>query len=386
MNIDRICWIVLDSVGMGPMPDASSFGDTNPNTLGHIASSIPGFELPTMQRMGLGNIDGMVGYPREKTPIGSFARLAEKSAGKDTTTGHWEMAGIITEKPFPTYPNGFGPDILLPFTKEIGRGILGNTPASGTAIIADLGDEHLKTGKPIVYTSADSVFQIAAHEKIVPIEQLYTWCRVARRILTGDNAVARVIARPFIGTSGNFVRTPNRRDFSLEPTAPTILDSIKEHGGNVAAVGKIEDIFAGKGITFAVHNQDNADGLKHTEECMNNFSTGLIYVNLVDFDMKYGHRRDVNGYAKALIEFDTWLASFIPKMKENDALFITADHGCDPTHQGTDHTREYVPLLLYGKQLPSGKNYGTRDTFADIAQTIAVLFKLPTMANGNSLL
>ncbi len=384
MKINRIIWIVLDSVGMGPMPDAHDFGDDAPNTLGHIAESIPGFSLPVMESLGLGNIDGMVGYKPAAKPAGAFARLTEFSAGKDTTIGHWEMAGIQMSKPFPTYPHGFGPDIMQKFESKIGRGTLGNKPASGTAIIEELGDEHVATGKPIIYTSADSVFQIAAHEEVIPLDKLYEMCRIARGMLTGENAVARVIARPFIGKSGAYIRTANRRDFSLKPQT-TVLDLLKEAGYNVAAVGKIEDIFAGQGITFAVHNQSNLDGMHHTEECMDRFDSGLIFTNLVDFDMKYGHRRDVLAYANGLTEFDNWLGTFLPKMKPSDVLLITADHGCDPTHKGTDHTREYVPLLIYGQEIEAGKNFGTRTSFADIGQTVAKIFNVGPLQAGTAL-
>ena len=382
MDIKRVILIILDSVGMGPAPDAAAFGDHEPNTLGHIAQSIPGFKLPVMQALGLGNIDGMVGYEPAKFPFGAFARLQELSAGKDTTIGHWEIAGLISKKPLPTYPNGFGDDIMKPFEEQTGRGTLGNKVASGTAIIEELGEEHMRTGKLIVYTSADSVFQIAAHEDIVPVEQLYEYCRIARKILTGDNAMARVIARPFIGQPGSFKRTANRRDFSLKPQEPTVLDHIKAAGETVAAVGKIEDIFDGEGITYAVHNKSNADGMLHTEECMEKFPEGLIFVNLVDFDSSWGHRRDVKGYAKGLKEFDTWLGNFVWKMEEGDVLMISADHGCDPTHAGTDHTREYVPLLIYGQQIPPGTNFGTVQGYCCIAQTIASMLHVEPMKNG----
>lgn len=386
MDINRVFLIVLDSVGMGPAPDAAAFGDHEPNTLGHIASSIPGFTLPVMQSIGLGNIEGMVGYAPAEKPSGAFARLHEISAGKDTTIGHWEIAGIISPKPLPTYPNGFDEDVLAPFREATGRGVLGNKVASGTTILDELGEEHMRTGDLIVYTSADSVFQIAAHEEIVPIDQLYEYCRIARKILTGDNALARVIARPFIGTgAGHFTRTANRRDFSLKPPEETILDKLKAAGQNVAAVGKIEDIFDGEGVTFAVHNQSNADGMLHTEECMEQFKDGLIFVNLVDFDSMWGHRRNVKGYADGLTEFDNWLGTFLPKLQEGDVLMITADHGNDPTHPGTDHTREYVPLLIYGPQIPAGTDLGTVDGFCCIAQTIASMLHVGPMKNGKDL-
>lgn len=386
MDIKRVFLIILDSVGMGSAPDAEAFGDHNPNTLGDIAANIPGFSLPVMESLGLGNIEGMIGYAPAAHPAGAFARLHELSAGKDTTIGHWEIAGIISPKPLPTYPNGFGEDILKPFREQTGRGVLGNCVASGTTILDELGEEHMRTGDLIVYTSADSVFQIAAHEEIVPIDELYRYCRIARNILTGDNALARVIARPFVGTgAGHFTRTANRRDFSLKPPEETLLDRLKANGRNVAAVGKIEDIFDGEGVTFAVHNQSNADGMHHTEECMEMFEDGLIFVNLVDFDSLWGHRRNVVGYAEGLKEFDNWLGTFLPKLQEGDVLMISADHGNDPTHPGTDHTREYVPLLIYGPQIPAGKDFGTVDGFCCIAQTIAHMLHVGDMKNGKDL-
>ncbi len=386
MDINRVFLIVLDSVGMGSSPDAAAFGDHEPNTLGHIAEKVPGFTLPVMESIGLGNIDGMVGYKPAEHPSGAFARLRELSAGKDTTIGHWEIGGIISPTPLPTYPNGFGPDILEPFMKATGRGVLGNKVASGTEILDELGEEHMRTGDLIVYTSADSVFQIAAHEDIVPVEQLYEYCRIARNILTGKNALARVIARPFVGPcAGKFSRTANRRDFSLKPPEETIMTRLKKEGKTVACVGKIEDIFDGEGVTFSVHNKSNADGMLHTEECMERFPDGLIFVNLVDFDSMWGHRRNVEGYAQGLIEFDTWLGTFLPKLKYGDVVMLTADHGNDPTHAGTDHTREYVPLLIYGPQIPAGTNLGTIEGFCCIGQTIAHMLNVGEMKNGINL-
>ena len=386
MDIKRIFLIILDSVGMGPAPDDAAFGDHNPNTLGHIAAAVPGFRLPVMESIGLGNIEGMVGFAPAEHPSGAYARLHELSAGKDTTIGHWEIAGIISPDPMPTYPNGFGPEILEPFMKATGRGVLGNKVASGTAILDELGEEHMRTGDLIVYTSADSVFQIAAHEDIVPVETLYEYCRIARSILTGKNAVARVIARPFVGTGkGHFTRTPNRRDFSLKPPEETVLDKLKAAGITVGAIGKIEDIFDGEGITYAVHNKSNADGMHHTEEFMEQFQEGLIFVNLVDFDSLWGHRRNIKGYAKGLQEFDTWLGTFLPKLQEHDVVMISADHGNDPTQPGTDHTREYVPLLIYGPQIPAGTDLGTIDGFCCIAQTIAYMLHVEPMKNGENL-
>ena len=383
MDIKRVFLIILDSVGMGPAPDAADFGDINPNTLGHIAANVPGFKLPIMQWLGLGNIDGMVGFEAAKYPLGSFARLHELSAGKDTTIGHWEIAGIISTQRLPTYPNGFPEEILRPFREQTGRGVLGNCVASGTTILDQLGEEHMRTGDLIVYTSADSVFQIAAHQDIVPVETLYEYCRIARKLLTGKHGVARVIARPFVGTgAGQFKRTANRRDFSLKPPEETIMTRLKSQGKNVACVGKIEDIFDGEGVTFAVHNQSNLDGMHHTEECMEKFKEGLIFVNLVDFDTMYGHRRNVKGYADALVEFDKWLGNFLYRLDEGDVVMISADHGNDPTHPGTDHTREYVPLLIYGPQIPAGTNFGTVDGFCCIGQTIASMLHAGPMKNG----
>ncbi len=386
MTIRRIIWIVLDSAGIGYMPDSAQYGDFEPDTLGHIAESLPGFSLPNLQRLGLGNIDGVTAYAETQEPWGAYGRLAEKSAGKDTTIGHWEMAGLYIDRPFPTYPAGFPAEVISEFERCTGRGTIGNIPSSGVAIIDALGEEHMKSGKLIVYTSADSVFQIAAHEEIVPIDQLYLYCEVAREILQGEHAVARVIARPFIGIPGAFQRTANRRDFSLKPFRPTVLNALKDAGHSVAAIGKIEDIFSGEGITWAVHNESNADGMRHIEEVLQQFDSGLIFANLVDFDMKYGHRREVQGYAEALKEFDDWLGTFLPRLGDDDVLIITADHGCDPTHVGTTHTREYVPLLMFGEKIPAGKNFGTRPTFSDIGQTVAHIFKVRPTESGESLL
>ena len=383
MDIKRVILIILDSVGMGPAPDTADFGDIEPNTLAHIAASVPGFKLPVMQSMGLGNIDGMVGFEPAEHPTGAFARLHELSAGKDTTIGHWEIAGIISDKRLPTYPDGFPEEIIEEFEEETGKKVLGNCVASGTTILDELGEELLDPAYLIVYTSADSVFQIAANEDVIPLEELYEFCRIAREILTGDNAVARVIARPFVGKeAGHFTRTANRRDFSLKPPEETIMTLLKDAGQNVACVGKIEDIFDGDGVTFAVHNKSNADGMLHTEECMEQFKDGLIFVNLVDFDSMWGHRRNVQGYADGLIEFDNWLGTFLPKLQEGDVLMISADHGNDPTHPGTDHTREYVPLLIYGPQIPAGKNFGTVDGFCCIGQTIASMLHVGPLKNG----
>jgi phosphopentomutase len=367
----RVIIIVMDSVGMGELPDADKYGDQGSNTLGNIARAVAGFSLPNLQKLGLGNIEGMAGYMPASSPMGCFGKMAERSAGKDTTTGHWELAGITLNKPFPLYPYGFPQDVVERFEKAIGVKTLGNYPASGTVIISELGQQHVKTGYPIIYTSADSVFQIAAHEEVIPLDRLYEICMTAREILTGEHAVGRVIARPFVGSDGNFTRTSNRRDFSLEPPGKTLLDHVKEAGMEVKAVGKIEDIYAGRGITEAVHISGNMDGVDKTLEFMQRRFDGLIFTNLVDFDMHFGHRNDPEGYARALKEFDDRLPEILHELDEQDILFITADHGCDPTTGSTDHSREYVPLLAYGKRIGSGKNLGIRSTFSDLAQTAA---------------
>ncbi len=370
----RIILIVLDSVGIGELPDAAKYGDEGSNTLGNIAKAIEGFTLPNLEKLGLGCIDGTTGYRAEPDPIGSFGKMAERSYGKDTTTGHWELAGITIDKPFPVYPDGFPEELVKSFEQAIGTKILGNYPASGTEIIKTLGQQHIATGYPILYTSADSVLQLAAHEDIIPLERLYEICEIARNIMTGEHAVGRVIARPFIGKEGSFTRTANRRDFSLKPVKKTILDYLKEKGLEVKAVGKIEDIFAGAGITEAVHTNGNMDGIEKTLGFIGQRFEGLIFTNLVEFDMTFGHRNDVEGYAKALSQFDKMLPDMLDALYEDDMLVLTADHGCDPTTDSTDHSREYVPLLVYGKMLKKGVNLGVRKTFSDIAQTISEVF------------
>lgn len=339
-----------------------------------------------MEKLGLGNIDEIKGLKSVESPIGCYSRFKEMSNGKDTTTGHWEMVGIYSEQAFPTYPNGFPSELIEEFEKLTGRKVIGNKPASGTAIIEELGEEHVNTGALIVYTSADSVFQIAAHEEVVPLDELYKICEIARNLLTGEHAVARVIARPFEGKVGSFTRTSNRRDFSLVPPYDTVLDNLKKNNLNVMAVGKIEDIFSGKGVTEAVHTKDNMDGVDKTLEYMKENKKGLIFTNLVDFDMKWGHRNNVEAYGKGLEQFDERLAEIINAMKDTDVLFITADHGCDPTMPGTDHSREHVPFLAYGKSLKSNVNLGTRTTFADMGQTIADIFKIEPIRYGESFL
>lgn len=384
-KINRAIWIVLDSVGIGELPDATDFGDVGSDTVGNTAKAAGGLLIKNLTKLGFGNIDGVKNLKECSEPMGCFGRMAELSAGKDTTIGHWEMAGIYTPKRFPVYPDGFPKGIIEQFVESCELpGVLGNVAASGTEIIKELGDEHVATGKPIVYTSADSVFQVAAHEDIIPVSKLYDICIAARKILCGDNAVARVIARPFIGSSGNYKRTANRRDFSLRPSDDNILSRVSKAGMDVIAVGKIEDIFAGVGITEAVHTKDNQDGIDVTIKYMKQENKGIIYTNLVEFDMLWGHRNDYKGYAKGLEEFDERLPEIFSNMRDDDLLIITADHGCDPTTPSTDHSREYVPVLYYGKNLKKGVNLGTSKTFADIAQTIADIFGLEKTDIGRS--
>ena len=379
----RIFLIVLDSFGVGALPDSEAFGDVGVNTLAACATSSQ-LQIPTMIAAGLGLIDGVSCLPKPAAPTGAYGRLAEASMGKDTTIGHWEIAGIVSPKPMPTYPNGFPEEVLAPFRAATGRGILCNQPISGTKAIELYGDEHVRTGDLIVYTSADSVFQIAAHEEVVPLEELYRDCRIARQQLQGKHGVGRVIARPFVGTSGNYRRTSNRHDFSLEPPSETMLDAIQKAGLASIAVGKIFDIFAGRGMTEHVYNTSNADGLDHAMDYAKKDFHGLCFVNLVDFDMLYGHRRDIDGYARALTEFDRWLPSFLEQLGDEDLVMITADHGCDPAYLATtDHTREYVPLLVLGKAVKP-VNLGTRKTFADIAATVTALLGVPYETPGIS--
>ncbi len=381
--IQRIIWIVIDSVGIGELPDAHTYGDQGSNTLNNIYKKVSGFRLPNLERMGLGNIQGDHTIPKEDHPIAAYGKSAEQSPGKDTTTGHWEMTGVVLIHPFPVYPEGFPKEIMDEFRQKIGRGILGNYAASGTEIIEELGMEHMKTGFPIVYTSADSVFQIAAHEDIIPVQDLYKYCRIARNILRGEHGVGRVIARPFIGTPGNFTRTKNRRDFSLEPVDRTILDIAKDSGLDVIGIGKIEDIFAGRGLTQTVHTANNLEGIEKTIDFMKTNSRGIIFTNLVDFDSKYGHRNNVQGYAQALIEFDHRLEDIMDNMEDYDVLVINADHGCDPTTKSTDHSREYIPILMYGRYILP-KDIGIRKSFADIGATISELLKIAPPKNGVS--
>ncbi|MGE5328391.1 MAG: phosphopentomutase [Deltaproteobacteria bacterium] len=382
--MNRVVLIVLDSAGVGELPDAAEYGDCGSNTIGNIARYAKDFELKNMRQLGLGLIPGAEGIGKTDLPIGCFGRMAEKSKGKDTTTGHWEISGVTLDKAFPTYPDGFPKDLMERFEELIGTRTLGNKPASGTAIIDELGDEHVKTGFPIVYTSADSVFQIAAHEEIISIDRLYEICEIARKLLQGEHGVGRVIARPFEGKSGEYKRTERRKDYSLEPTGKTMLDAIKENGFEVAAVGKIEDIFAFKGITKSVHTHNNREGVNQTIEYIKESFKGVIFTNLVDFDMVYGHRNDVQGYANALMEFDSRLPEIMDKLKNDDLLIITADHGCDPTTPSTDHSREYVPLVVYGKGIKKGVNLGSRSSFADISAAVLELLGINPLNNGIS--
>lgn len=370
----RVFLIVLDSCGAGEMPDASDFGDKDCNTLKRIAKS-KYFSCVNTAKMGIGNIDGCDYLPKVYTPSAAVGRMAEKSRGKDTTTGHWEIAGLVSEKAMPTYPNGFPNEIIKEFSRQTGRGMLCNKPYSGTEVIKDFGEKHIKTGDLIVYTSADSVFQVAAHESVVSLETLYEYCRIARKIMCGENAVGRVIARPFKTVDGKFERTANRHDFSLEPPKDTMLDAISKSGKTVYAIGKIYDIFAGQGITEHTFTHSNAEGMEIALDALNKDFEGLCFVNLVDFDMLYGHRQDIDGYAKAFAEFDKWLPSFTKRMKSDDILIITADHGCDPGDESTDHTREYVPLIIYGENVKP-QNIGTLDTFSEIASFVTDYFDI----------
>jgi len=380
----RIFLIVLDSVGIGELPDAPRYGDRGANTLVNISKKVRRFDLPTLQKLGLGNIRPSPTIPSCKHPIGNFGYLAEKSAGKDTTTGHWELCGIITRKAFPTYPHGFPPEIIEPFKRKIGTDILANKPASGTEIIDELGAEHVRTGYPIVYTSADSVFQIACHEKVVPVKRLYRICEIARTLLRGKHNVCRVIARPFVGTAGRFIRTDRRKDFAVAPRGTTLLDLIKKKHGTVLGIGKINDIFSGRGITGTIHTKSNAHAIKEIFKALRRRNDTLTFANLVDFDTLYGHRNDTAGYYRALRYFDGLLGGIIRALRADDILIITADHGCDPTHPSTDHTREYVPILVYGKSLKQGVNIGRRASFADCAQTIADILGVGKTPAGTS--
>ena len=384
MEKKRVFLIVLDSYGIGEMTDAADFGDVGANTLKTI-TGVKEYDTPNMKRIGLFNIDGVDWMEKEEHPIGSYARMKEQSRGKDTTIGHWEIAGVISPKPLPTYPDGFPKEVLDAFERETGRKVLCNKPYSGTDVIRDYGQEHVETGALIVYTSADSVFQIAAHEDVVPIEELYRDCEIARRILVGEHGVGRVIARPFIGTAPNFTRTANRHDFSLLPPKDTMLDALVKAGYDTYGVGKIYDIFAGQGIQHTQRIQNNVDGMEKTIETQDVDFNGICFVNLVDFDMVYGHRNNRKGYAEAATTFDRQLGTFMERMRDDDILMITADHGCDPGFPGTDHTREHTPFLVYGKRIREDVNLGTRESFADIAATILDIFNVENNTDGTSM-
>jgi phosphopentomutase len=385
-RFSRAVVVILDSLGIGELPDAAAFGDAGAATLQHIAEAVPGFSLPNLERMGLGRIAPIVGVPPAQNPSGYGGKMAERSVGKDTTTGHWELAGLVVKEAFSLFPHGFPPEIVEPFVARTGRGILGNKTASGTQILDELGEEHLRTGKWILYTSADSVFQLAAHEQKIPLEELYQACRQARALLD-PYRVGRVIARPFVGQPGAFERTYNRHDFSFLPDGPTVLDALVAQGIEVTGVGKIPDIFAGVGISRSLPTHGNADGMAQTEALIDKGVEGLIFTNLVDFDMNYGHRRDPQGYARALEGFDRWLPSLLLKLGPQDLLIVTADHGCDPTYLAhTDHTREYVPVLVFSPRFSRGGDLGVRSSFADVAATLAAALGVPWNGPGTSLL
>ncbi|MEO8258326.1 MAG: phosphopentomutase [Acidobacteriota bacterium] len=381
----RAIVIVMDSVGIGELPDASVYGDAGSDTIGNIARRFP-LQLPTLRRLGLGRVAAIGGPPPPASPSAAVGRMAEASPGKDSVTGHWEMMGVVLSRPFPVFPDGFPPGVIDEFSRRTGRAVLGNKAASGTRILDELGPEHLRTGALIVYTSADSVFQIAAHEDLVPIAELYRACDVAYQLVVAGMGVGRVIARPFVGRAGGFKRTANRRDYALPPSSDTLLDRIKAANLPVIAIGKIEDLFAGRGITHAVHTGSDDDGVDQLERQMTTVESGLIFVNLVDFDTVYGHRNDVAGYAANLERFDRRLAGLLPLLRDHDVLVVTADHGNDPTTASTDHAREYVPLIVTGPRVRAGADLGTRRTFADLGQTLADIFDVGPLAHGTSFL
>lgn len=382
----RVILIILDACGIGALPDAHLYNDEGSNTIANTARAVGGLKLPSLEGLGLGNINPILGVSPNASASANFGKMAELSAGKDSTSGHWEIMGLITEKLFPVYPNGFPPEVIRAFEEATGKKILGNKPASGTEIIKELGEEHIRTGKPIVYTSADSVFQIAAHEEIIPVDRLYQMCRTARNMLVGEHAVVRVIARPFVGKPGSFKRTERRRDFSLPPPSETVLDILKRNHVPVIGLGKIEDLFAGKGLTHSIHSKNNSDGMDRLVEAVKEFKKGLILINLVDFDMLWGHRNDPRAFAHGLEEFDRRLPEVMELLQGEDILIITADHGCDPTTPSTDHSREYVPLLVCGESIAKGKNLGVRESFADVGATIAEIFGIKGTGSGKSFL
>jgi len=384
VSFKRVIWVVLDSVGVGEMPDAAQYGDAGSDTLGHIAQSRK-LHLDNLCRLGLGNIRPLDRLPPDPAPQGAYGKCALASPGKDTTTGHWEMAGIHLAKPFPVYPNGFPPEVMDEFERRIGRATLGNKAASGTEIIQELGEEHVRTGSPIVYTSADSVFQVAAHEEVIPLFELYKICDTAREILRGKHEVGRVIARPFIGSPGSFTRTTNRHDYAVPPPKGMLLDRLAERSVEVFGIGKIFDVYLGRGIRDYETTKSNADGMEKTLQAMDSLAGGMIFANLVDFDQLYGHRNDVEGYARALEAVDGWIPSLEARLRPDDLTILTADHGCDPTTKSTDHSREYVPLLVFGKGVRAGVNLGVRSTLSDIGQTVAENFGT-TIVAGESFL
>jgi phosphopentomutase len=380
----RIIVIVLDGVGIGELPDAALYGDAGSDTLGNTCQAMGGLSVPSLEKLGLGCIKKFTGVVAAANPEASYGKMGERSPGKDSTSGHWELMGVILHRPFPTYPDGFPASLVREFEARIGRRLLGNMPYSGTEIIKLLGDEHVKTGCPILYTSADSVFQLAAHEDVIPVKKLYEYCIVARELLTGEHGVARVIARPFAGKSGNYQRTARRKDFSIPPTGDTILDILETRGVEVLAIGKVADLFAGRGFTREIRAKSNTEGMEALSAILDDFGERFVLANLGDFDTLWGHRNDVKAFAQGLVEFDRWLGDFLRKLSLDDVLFITADHGCDPTTPSTDHSREYVPVLAYGQRLRKGANLGTRASFADLGATIAELVEVEGTGNGTS--
>jgi phosphopentomutase len=381
----KVALIVCDSLGVGEAPDAGDYGDRGADTVGHAAAAVGGLELPTLRSWGFGRLTRIAGVDPVDPAAAVVGRMAERSAGKDTTTGHWEMMGVVLDQPFPTYPDGFPPEVIDAFSAAIGRGVLGNKPASGTEIIEELGAKHLETGEPIVYTSADSVFQIATHKRVVPLEQLYSWCRQARALLQGEHAVGRVIARPFDGDPGSFSRTKERRDYALPPAGPTVLEALEGAGVRTLGVGKIEDIFSRRGLAGSDHTGDNETSLDATVRFLGGAEgPTFVFTNLVDFDMVYGHRRDAEGYARCLERLDARLPEVVAALGEDDWLFLTADHGCDPTAPGTDHTREFTPMVAFSPGGTAGRRLADRATFADLGATIADLFGLPPVGPGHS--
>lgn len=383
-DVGRATVIVLDGVGVGALPDAADFGDEGSDSVGNTSRAVGGVTLPNMGRLGLGNLTAILGVPPNSDTLGAYGRMAELSPGKDSTIGHWELMGVVSERPLPTYPDGFPRELIEEYERRIGRKTMGNVAISGTVIIEQLGEEHMRTGSPIVYTSADSVFQVAAHEEVIPLDELYRICTVAREMLVGEHAVGRVIARPFVGQPGSFTRTKNRRDFSLVPPEPTLLDRLVAAGYEVIGVGKVDDLFAKRGLSVCHHTVDNMVATQEVIKVLEGGDKGMILANLIEFDMLFGHRNNPQGYARALEAFDLHLPRIMEAMKPEDVLFIVADHGNDPTTPSTDHSREYVPLLVYGQRVRAGVNLGTRESFADLGATMAELLEIPPLAHGTS--